>query len=86
MMNGIREALTQVTVAAVRADRMALETALGMAWVCLDDRWTRLVVEHHTQGRGLPESRVVLDGRVIHRQWWERSGEYALTLRQEWCP
>lgn len=86
MMDGIREALTQATIAAMRADRAALETALGMAWVCLGDQWSRLVVEYHTQGRGLPESRVVLDGRIIHRQWWECVGEYALELRQEWCP
>lgn len=86
MMDGIREALTRVTVAAIRADRAALETALAMAWQCLDDQWTRLVVEHHTQGRGLPESRVVLDGRIIHRQWWEQVGECTWALRQEWCP
>lgn len=86
MMDGIQEALTRVTIAAMRADRMALETALAMAWECLDDQWTRLVVEHHTQGRGLPESRVLLDGRVIHRQWWEHAGEYGMELRQEWCP
>lgn len=67
-----------------QADQCCLETALAMAWTCLGDDWTRLVVETH-QGRLLPERRVVDQGRVIHRQWWDASGT-KLTLRQEWCP
>lgn len=83
----VGEALSRGTVAAMRADADALDTALAMAWTCLGDEWHTLVrLERHTTGRGLPEARVVLDDRVIHRQWWEQEGEYALVLRQEWCP
>lgn len=80
-------AMSQVVTDAIRADNAALETALAMAWTCLGDGWADMVtLERHTTGCGLPEARLVLEGRVIHRQWWARTGDYTWTLRQEWCP
>lgn len=72
-----------------QSDQRHMEIALAMVWSCLGDDWTRVVIEVHEStplhGQPLPERRIVDQGRVIHRQWWEVDG-LTLTLRQEWCP
>lgn len=78
------EAVSQASAASIAA----MEWALAMVWHCLDCDLSkvasRVEVQHEYDARG--ERRVVLDGRIIHRQWWEQTGEHTLTLRQEWCP
>ncbi len=81
----IESALASVTMDAMRSHEYALECALEMALECWSgEDWRRVAVEYETAGRWMPEARVVLDGRTIHRQWWEADGERTLTLRQEW--
>lgn len=80
-------AVASVTRDAMRSHEYALECALEMALECLaGEDWRRVAVKYDTAGRWMPCATVTIDGRVIHRQWWEQEGEYTLVLRQEWCP
>lgn len=74
--------------AASAASMAAMELALAMVWHCLDCDLSEMVgrVETHHDVDACGWRSVVVDGRVIHRQRWERTGDYTWELRQEWCP